>query len=569
MAYDNNYGYAQNGYTQYLDQNGKPLTGGSIETYIAGTTTPVLTFKDFNGGQNPHKITLDENGGATIILRQDTVYKFIIRDKNGDIFKTIDNIISSGNTTIVGGDDVKISGKEGEIVVDYFANTKEYSIKLDDRIIAKLDEKEVFFCRYNNTSYNDIRDAYNAGKLIIMYKSQYNLYEYFLLDARDPHAFQFKKVEKDRITFYTIDEENGWRESYQNYEVDAQIPIASESVLGGIKVGQNLTIDSDGTLNAQGGGGGTSDNDLVLPYETATYAQINGYAQNGKQVVIYYAGVDDDQFWTLSHKTAEHSYVFTWINGNSLVKMTLSSGNVWSEEVIGLKIIKDNAYDSVTDPADPDNITEVQELTFFRNVGEDLKQTLVTAGERIYGVLIPSPSREADQGKVPMLNNLGQIVWALVPDEEFIDDAISSAVLNLQTKLTFDTTPTADSTNPVTSGGIKAALNGKQDAFTIIAANTSITGTTATVNIEQGDLCIVDLSEETSLTAIEIVLTNNDSVAFPLWWFKIESGSTVTLSVKIGATSVGWIGSAIANIAMGKTIEVSVVDGIACGGEVL
>ena len=261
MAYDKNYGYAQNGYTQYFDMDGKPLTGGTLSTFIAGTTTPIVTYKDFNGEQNPAVIPLDENGGATVILKQDIVYKFVIRDRNGDIFKTIDNIISSGNTTVVEtvveGDDVKISGNEGEIVVDYSIDTKEYSIKLDDIIIAKLDEKEVFFCRYNNTSYSEIRDAYSAKKLIIMYKSQYNLYEYFLLDARDPHAFRFKKVEKDRITFYTIDSENGWLESYQNYEVDAQIPIASESVLGGIKVGQNLTIEPDGTLNAQAGGSGT------------------------------------------------------------------------------------------------------------------------------------------------------------------------------------------------------------------------------------------------------------------------------------------------------------------------
>lgn len=256
MAYDNAYGYAQNGYTQYFDMDGKPLTGGTLSTFIAGTTTPIVTYKDFNGEQNPAVIPLDENGGATVILKQDIVYKFVIRDKNGDIFKTIDNIVTGGATTIVEGDDVKISGKEGEIAVDYSIDTKEYSIKLDDRVIAKLDEKEVFFCRYNNTSYNDIRDAYSAKKLIVMYKSQYNLYEYFLLDARDPHAFQFKKVEKDRITFYTIDDENGWLESHQKYEVDAQIPIASASELGGVKVGQNLTIEPDGTLNAQAGGGG-------------------------------------------------------------------------------------------------------------------------------------------------------------------------------------------------------------------------------------------------------------------------------------------------------------------------
>lgn len=231
--------------------------------------------------------------------------------------------------------------------------------------------------------------------------------------------------------------------------------------------------------------------------------------------------------------------------------------------------IKDNAYDSVTDPIHSDNITDIEQLTFVRNVGVDANYTMVESKERGYGVLIPPPSMQADHGKVPMYKNGNQIAWETVPNEESVNDQISSAVQNLQTKLTFDTTPTADSTNPVTSGGIKTALDAKQNAFTIVEASASITGSTATVSIEQGDLCIVDLSEETSLTAIEIVLTNNASVAFPLWWFKIESGSAVTLSVKIGATSVGWLGSAIANIALGKTIEVSVVDGIACGGELV
>jgi hypothetical protein len=102
-----------------------------------------------------------------------------------------------------------------------------------------------------------------------------------------------------------------------------------------------------------------------------------------------------------------------------------------------------------------------------------------------------------------------------VPLEEFTDP------------LEFDTAPTTDSTNPVTSGGIKTALNAKQDVFAIVDASESITESKATVSIEQGDFYIVDLSEETSLTAIEIVLTNNASVAFPCWWFKIKAGSDI------------------------------------------
>ena len=96
-----------------------------------------------------------------------------------------------------------------------------------------------------------------------------------------------------------------------------------------------------------------------------------------------------------------------------------------------------------------------------------------------------------------------------------------------------------------------------------------IVDTTATLTIEQGGFASIDLTSEAALTAVSVVLTNTAGVAMPVWWFKIKAGSDITLSVKIGATAVGWLGSEIANIATGKTIEVSVVDGLACGGEMV
>lgn len=144
-----------------------------------------------------------------------------------------------------------------------------------------------------------------------------------------------------------------------------------------------------------------------------------------------------------------------------------------------------------------------------------------------------------------------------VPLEEFADP------------LEFDTAPTADSTNPVTSGGIKTALDAKQNAFTIVEASASTTGSVATVSIEQGSFSSIDLTSETALTDVAVVLTNASGVAFPVWWFKIKAGSDITLSVEIGAVAVGWLGSEITNIELGKTIEVSVADGIACGGELV
>lgn len=248
-----------------------------------------------------------------------------------------------------------------------------------------------------------------------------------------------------------------------------------------------------------------------------------------------------------------------------------ANGNIirGSSDDVDFPRIQDNAFDPDENPTNPDNITEVQELTFFRNTSTGANYPILASEERTYGILLPAPAAQADQGKVPMYKVGDQIVWESVLNEDDVDYKISSAVQNLQAELTFDTTPAADSTNPVTSGGIKTALDTKQDTFTIVETDASTTGNTATVSIEQGDVYIVDLSEETSLTAIEIVLTNNTEVTFPLWWFKIESGSAATLSVKIGSVAVGWLGSEITNIELGKTIEVSVVDGVACGGELV
>lgn len=53
-------------------------------------------------------------------------------------------------------------------------------------------------------------------------------------------------------------DENFVDATYVNNAIDnLELPVASETVLGVIKVGDNLTIEADGTLNATGGGTGT------------------------------------------------------------------------------------------------------------------------------------------------------------------------------------------------------------------------------------------------------------------------------------------------------------------------
>lgn len=56
-----------------------------------------------------------------------------------------------------------------------------------------------------------------------------------------------------------------------------------------------------------------------------------------------------------------------------------------------------------------------------------------------------------------------------------VTDTEKSTWNGKQDKLTFDTTPTASSTNPVTSGGIKTALDNKANTSAIVKVSTGLT----------------------------------------------------------------------------------------------
>lgn len=97
-------GYVVNPHLQFTDENGKPLAFGTIETYIAGTSIPYATMKDFTGTMNPSTITLDDDGSCSIIIPDDQLIKIVIRTNEGRLFRTYDNVASGGSGGKGGGD---------------------------------------------------------------------------------------------------------------------------------------------------------------------------------------------------------------------------------------------------------------------------------------------------------------------------------------------------------------------------------------------------------------------------------------------------------------------------------
>lgn len=77
---------------QCLGLDGKPLAGGKVYTYEAGTTTPKSTYTTMAGDvPNSNPVILDQNGKAKIFLG-DGSYRLQIKDSNDTLIDDIDQI---------------------------------------------------------------------------------------------------------------------------------------------------------------------------------------------------------------------------------------------------------------------------------------------------------------------------------------------------------------------------------------------------------------------------------------------------------------------------------------------
>jgi Microcystin-dependent protein len=88
------------------DNNGKPLAGGNLFSYAAGTSTPLATY--FNqdlapGHENTNPVILDASGRADVWIGAGVGYKFILKDALGNTIWTQDNVqIPAGGGTSSG-----------------------------------------------------------------------------------------------------------------------------------------------------------------------------------------------------------------------------------------------------------------------------------------------------------------------------------------------------------------------------------------------------------------------------------------------------------------------------------
>jgi hypothetical protein len=89
---------------QFFDNNGNPLTGGKLYTYVAGTTTPEPTYTTSAGNvAHTNPVVFDAAGrvpgSSEIWLTAATSYKFVLKTSTDVLIATWDNISGIGAAT--------------------------------------------------------------------------------------------------------------------------------------------------------------------------------------------------------------------------------------------------------------------------------------------------------------------------------------------------------------------------------------------------------------------------------------------------------------------------------------
>lgn len=120
-----------NGTTGVLEPN----ASGTVETYAAGTSTPLATYADANlVTANATTITLDANGfpsstGTRIAMfLQPTGYKFVVKDDLGSMLYTIDKVEDVGQVFAANFGNLQSAGSKNQ--------SSGYTVIATDRLVT-------------------------------------------------------------------------------------------------------------------------------------------------------------------------------------------------------------------------------------------------------------------------------------------------------------------------------------------------------------------------------------------------------------------------------------------------
>jgi hypothetical protein len=144
---------------QFFDNAGNVLTGGKIYTYLAGTSTPAVTYTTFVGNvAHSNPIILDASGrvpSGEIWLTIGQSYKFIIKTSTEVLIGTYDNIVGITSKNSQQG---TVTASEGQTIV-FVPFT--YTVGANSLLVFVNGSKQVITLNYTET--NNTTVTFNNG----------------------------------------------------------------------------------------------------------------------------------------------------------------------------------------------------------------------------------------------------------------------------------------------------------------------------------------------------------------------------------------------------------------------
>jgi hypothetical protein len=93
------------GNSQYLDNNGAPAVGYTVESYAAGSSTALATYTDSTGATpNAASVTLNAAGlnpAGQFWLTSGLAYKFIVKDADGATVQTVNGVTGVNDPAVI------------------------------------------------------------------------------------------------------------------------------------------------------------------------------------------------------------------------------------------------------------------------------------------------------------------------------------------------------------------------------------------------------------------------------------------------------------------------------------
>jgi len=109
---------------QFFTNSGVILSGGKLDTYLAGTTTPAATYTSINGNTaHTNPIVLNSAGrvpsGGEIWLTGGVSYKFVLKDSSDVLIATYDNVTGISDTTALLAYEAAVAASSGSSLVGF------------------------------------------------------------------------------------------------------------------------------------------------------------------------------------------------------------------------------------------------------------------------------------------------------------------------------------------------------------------------------------------------------------------------------------------------------------------